>query len=48
MLLHTSLSGVFNNAMVERVGANAFVAKYSPHELAEHVLARLQQVARAA
>jgi two-component system chemotaxis response regulator CheV len=48
VLLHTSLSGVFNNAMVERVGANAFVAKYSPHELAEHVLARLQQVARAA
>jgi two-component system chemotaxis response regulator CheV len=48
VLLHTSLSGVFNNAMVERVGANAFVAKYSPHELADHVLARLHQVARAA
>ena len=45
MLLHTSLSGVFNNAMVERVGANAFVAKYSPNELAEHVLLRLNQVA---
>jgi Response regulator containing a CheY-like receiver domain and a GGDEF domain len=26
VLLHTSLSGVFNNAMIERVGANAFVA----------------------
>ncbi len=45
VLLHTSLSGVFNNAMVERVGANAFVAKYSPHELAEHVVTRLRQVA---
>jgi len=45
VLLHTSLSGVFNNAMVERVGANAFVAKYSPHELADHVLTRLRQVA---
>ncbi|MBD9368324.1 chemotaxis protein [Xanthomonas sp. XNM01] len=45
VLLHTSLSGVFNNAMVERVGANAFVAKYSPHELADHVLARLREVA---
>ncbi|TWI02831.1 two-component system chemotaxis response regulator CheV [Luteimonas cucumeris] len=45
VLLHTSLSGVFNNAMVERVGANAFVAKYSPHELAEYVLARLRVVA---
>jgi len=44
VLLHTSLSGVFNNAMVERVGANAFVAKYSPHELAEYVMARLRMV----
>ena len=48
VLLHTSLSGVFNNAMVERVGANAFVAKYSPHELADFVLHRLRQVAEAA
>ncbi|MBN6150114.1 chemotaxis protein CheV [Xanthomonas sp. AmX2] len=47
VLLHTSLSGVFNNAMVERVGANAFVAKYSPHELADYVLARLRVVAQA-
>ena len=47
VLLHTSLSGVFNNAMVERVGANAFVAKYSPHELADYVLARLRVVAAA-
>ena len=48
VLLHTSLSGVFNNAMVERVGANAFVAKYSPHELADFVLDRLRKVALAA
>ncbi len=48
VLLHTSLSGVFNNAMVERVGANAFVPKYSPHELADFVLHRLRQVAEAA
>jgi len=41
VLLHTSLSGVFNNAMIEQVGANAFVAKYNPHDLAEHVLKRL-------
>lgn len=47
VLLHTSLSGVFNNAMIERVGANAFVAKYSPHELAEHLLLRLNEVAHA-
>lgn len=48
VLLHTSLSGVFNNAMVERVGANAFVAKYSPHELADFVLTRLRSVSAAA
>ena len=42
VLLHTSLSGIFNNAMVERVGANAFVPKYNPHDLAAEVLQRLQ------
>jgi len=48
VLLHTSLSGVFNHAMIEQVGANAFVAKYSPNELAEHVLKRLHETATAA
>ena len=48
VLLHTSLSGVFNTSMVQSVGANAFVAKYSPHELAEHVLKRLNEVAASA
>ena len=47
VLLHTSLSGVFNNAMVERVGANAFVAKYSANELAEKVLARVEAFQKA-
>lgn len=46
VLLHTSLSGVFNNAMVDQVGANAFVAKYSANELAEKVLARVQAFQR--
>jgi two-component system chemotaxis response regulator CheV len=41
VLLHTSLSGVFNQAMVERVGADDFVPKYSEHELAQRVAARL-------
>ena len=44
ILLHTSLSGVFNNAMVERVGANKFVPKYSPDDLAEGVLERLDML----
>ena len=41
VLLHTSLSGVFNQAMVERVGADDFVPKYSERELAQRVAARV-------
>ncbi|MBS7457193.1 chemotaxis protein [Coralloluteibacterium stylophorae] len=48
VLLHTSLSGVFNNAMVQRVGADAFVPKYSADELASHVQSRLMDVLQAA
>lgn len=44
VLLHTSLSGVFNQAMVERVGADDFVPKYSEHELAQRVAARIAAV----
>ena len=42
ILLHTSLSGVFNNAMVEKVGANDFIAKFQPDVLAKSVLGRLK------
>lgn len=38
VLLHTSLSGVFNNNMVEKVGANHFVPKFKPDELVGTVL----------
>ncbi|WP_144395148.1 chemotaxis protein CheV [Pleionea sediminis] len=34
VLLHTSLSGVFNQAMVQKVGANDFIPKFNPDELA--------------
>ncbi|MCE9679993.1 chemotaxis protein CheV [Shewanella sp. AS1] len=34
VVLHTSLSGVFNQAMVEKVGADDFIAKFNPDELA--------------
>lgn len=44
VILHTSLSGVFNNAMVQRVGADRFIPKFSPDELAEAVLERLRVV----
>ncbi|MAZ66386.1 MAG: chemotaxis protein CheW [Kangiellaceae bacterium] len=37
VLLHTSLSGVFNRAMVEKVGANDFIAKFHPDSLATAV-----------
>lgn len=38
IMLHTSLSGVFNRAMVQKVGADDFMAKFSPDELAERVM----------
>ena len=38
IMLHTSLSGVFNRAMVEKVGADDFMAKFNPDELAERVM----------
>ncbi len=41
-LLHTSLSGVFNKAMVEKVGADDFIAKFDANELANAVLERLK------
>ncbi|MCH1920607.1 chemotaxis protein CheV [Shewanella sp. A3A] len=37
IVLHTSLSGVFNQAMVQKVGANDFIAKFNPDELAAAV-----------
>lgn len=37
IVLHTSLSGVFNEAMVKKVGANDFLAKFHPDELARRV-----------
>ncbi|HFB64758.1 MAG TPA: chemotaxis protein CheV [Aeromonadales bacterium] len=42
VILHTSLSGVFNKAMVEKVGANKFIAKFDPDELAGAVNERFQ------
>ena len=38
IMLHTSLSGGFNQALVEKVGANDFLAKINPDELAQRVL----------
>ncbi|MEH6625159.1 MAG: chemotaxis protein CheV [Motiliproteus sp.] len=41
IMLHTSLSGVFNQAMVEKVGADSFLAKFQPDELASRVRDRV-------
>ncbi len=41
VMLHTSLSGVFNEAMVEKVGANDFIPKFNPDELARAVQRRI-------
>ncbi len=44
VVLHTSLSGIFNQAMVEKVGANDFLAKFKPDELATLVQSRIDAV----
>jgi len=41
VVLHSSLSGVFNKAMVEKVGADNFIAKFDPDVLAEQVVQRI-------
>ncbi len=41
IVLHTSLSGVFNEAMVKKVGADDFLAKFHPDELAQRVNDRI-------
>ena len=42
ILLHTSLSGVFNKAMVAKVGADNFIPKFDPDELAAAVQSQLR------
>jgi two-component system chemotaxis response regulator CheV len=41
VVLHTSLSGVFNSALVEKVGANRFLPKFKPDSLVEMVKERI-------
>jgi len=42
ILLHTSLSGVFNQAMVKKVGADQFLPKFNPDALASLVAERIR------
>jgi len=45
VLLHSSLSGIFNEAMVKKVGANFFLAKYDADELARVVVGEIKRAA---
>jgi two-component system chemotaxis response regulator CheV len=44
IILHTSLSGVFNQNMVKKVGADDFIAKFNPDVLASKVAERVKAV----
>jgi two-component system chemotaxis response regulator CheV len=46
IILHSSLSGVFNETMVKKVGADHFLAKFMPDELANRVTERLKRLAK--
>lgn len=44
IVMHTSLSGSFNSAMVEKVGCDGFLSKFRPDELATIVQNRIREV----
>jgi two-component system, chemotaxis family, chemotaxis protein CheV len=44
IILHTSMSGVFNQNMVDKVGANNFIAKFDPDILAKAVIDVMQEL----
>lgn len=44
VVLHTSLSGSFNEAMVKKVGCDGFLSKFQPDKLVDTVRARLQML----
>jgi len=44
VVMHTSLSGTFNKAMVQKVGCDDFLSKFQPNELAEVVLNRIREL----
>lgn len=44
IVMHTSLSGSFNEAMVEKVGCDGFLSKFRPDELATVIQARIRDV----
>lgn len=43
VVMHTSLSGSFNQALVEKVGCDNFLSKFQPDKLVDVILDRLQR-----
>ena len=43
VILHSSLSGVFNETMVKKVGADRFIPKFSADELVKELLPIVQK-----
>ncbi|WP_347989016.1 chemotaxis protein CheV [Methylomonas sp. AM2-LC] len=43
LILHTSLSGVFNTSMVQKVGANEFLAKFDPDSLLNAIQSHIKR-----
>lgn len=44
IVLHTSLSGTFNQAMVDKVGCDAFLSKFQPDDLAKVLQDRVMAI----
>jgi len=44
VMLHTSLSGLFNNDLIRKVDADAFVPKFDPMDLANAILKRIEEL----
>tara|TARA_R110001592_G_scaffold1470_2_gene8815 strand:+ start:9501 stop:10433 length:933 start_codon:yes stop_codon:yes gene_type:complete len=47
VIMHTSLSGSFNQAMAQRVGCDKLLSKFQPDELAEAVLEHIREINKA-
>ncbi len=47
VVMHTSLSGSFNQAMVQKVGCDGFLSKFQPDELAQVVQEKVRKDAEA-
>ena len=44
VILHTSISGVFNESMLKRAGANGFIAKFDPDILSSTIIKSIESI----